>query len=1080
MSTPQSGSAWLTQQANANGPQLFQFENPNETISGASTPSYSSESAHPTTFAGPGNWIEKVHNVQDRSEVSEAKRRKVDSEDSPGRSKIAMRNASGSGALGQALKDADADSNAAALPQTATVDLTDGNDEDIITIGDPGDDEVCYGLLKCTLNCTVAPSSKFGAQSTWGPNYQPVIKVVLKRVMADKTTRIQVYDYTRVTIGHVDPKSASALSPLLDSNIYLRTECRLPPQLKAPGSEPGKPVSHAFKLDVTLYGKIKYAKSVGGWLEKQELRLNAPTMVQKGIRVHNPHVLFPKKGQLPVQNRSLGSTQGTASYGTATVRTVEEVKADVMGVFDRMTKSEDLPLAEPGDCIVTPLLTHQKQGLWFMQAREEPYFSSPVRAVQGDHRDHDKWMKDRENMIPSLWKKDHTASGEIRYFNIITQTEHRQPPPETLGGILADVMGLGKTLSILSLISSSFPAAEQWAATPVTQPAPAESKANKQDAVTPKPSLDLVKLTVNAKTTLLICPLSTITNWEEQIKQHTKENSISYYIYHGANRIRDVKKLVQYDIILTTYGSVASELRQRHQGRGGSYPLEHIGWFRIVLDEAHMIREKNTLNFKSAVRLHAQRRWAVTGTPVQNRLDDLGSLLAFVRLHPFEHRLKFNRYILEPFKAADKEVVPRLRALVDTVTIRRLKDKVPLPPRTDLIIRLDFSPDEKKLHDTFKSYAKKRVDALTSEAGVAGGAKLPQNTYIHVLKSILMMRLVCAHGKDLLNESDFRRVQGVSADTAINLDDEPDIDAATLQLKQQHDNFALLQQSNGDSCMVCQKKIGASDEDEVDDDGLDDIMGYMTTCLHVICANCAGDYVPRFKAHVQRSRGSCLTCYAPTSPELVPLPRSLVEAEHTGDASSDEKQEVEAFKNYMGPHTKTKALVEDLLKSKAHSDAHPEEAPLKSVVFSGWTRHLDLIEMALKPAGIKFVRLDGRMTRPARSAAIKQFREDDSVHVIIISISAGGLGLNLVTGNTAYVMEPQFNPAAEAQAIDRVHRLGQKRPVRTVKYIMNHSFEEDMLALQDKKKQLASLAVDRKDKSEAQKTRLEDLKILFK
>ncbi|KAI6785117.1 Helicase-like transcription factor [Emericellopsis cladophorae] len=960
LSTVQAGSAWLTQQANANGPQLFKFENPNETTSGASTPSYSSESAsaHPTTFAGPGNWIEKVHNVQDRSEVSEAKRRKVDSEDSPGRSKIAMRNASGSGALGQALKDANADSNAAALPQTATVDLT----NEVITIGDPGDDEVCYGLLKCTLNCTVAPSSKFGAQSTWGPNYQPVIKVVLKRVMADKTTRIQVYDYTRVTIGHVDPKSASALSPLLDANIHLRTECRLPPQPKAPGSEPGKPVSHAFKLDVTLYGKIKYAKSVGGWLEKQEQRLNAPTM-----------------------------------------------------------------------------------GLWFMQAREEPYYSSSVRAVQGDHRDHDKWLKDRENMIPSLWKKDHTASGEMRYFNIITQTEQRQPPPETLGGILADVMGLGKTLSILSLISSSFPAAEQWAATPVSQLAPADSKANKQDAVTSKPSLDLVKLTVNAKTTLLICPLSTITNWEEQIKQHTKENSISYYIYHGANRIRDVKKLVQ-----------------------------------IVLDEAHMIREKNTLNFKSAVRLHAQRRWAVTGTPVQNRLDDLGSLLAFVRLHPFEHRLKFNRYILEPFKAADKEVVPRLRALVDTVTIRRLKDKVPLPPRTDLIVRLDFSPDEKKLHDTFKSYAKKRVDALTSEAGVAGGTKLPQNTYIHVLKSILMMRLVCAHGKDLLNESDFRRVQGVSADTAINLDDEPDIDAATLQLKQQHDNFALLQQSNGDSCMVCQKKIGASDEDEVDDDGLDDIMGYMTTCLHVICANCAGDYVPRFKAHVQRSRGSCLTCYAPTSPELVPLPRSLVEAEHTGDASSDERQEVEAFKNYLGPHTKSKALVEDLLKSKAHSEAHPEEAPLKSVVFSGWTRHLDLIEMALKPAGIKFVRLDGRMTRPARSAAIKQFREDDSVHVIIISISAGGLGLNLVTGNTAYVMEPQFNPAAEAQAIDRVHRLGQKRPVRTVKYIMNHSFEEDMLALQDKKKQLASLAVDRKDKSEAQKTRLEDLKILFK
>ncbi len=81
-----------------------------------------------------------------------------------------------------------------------------------------------------------------------------------------------------------------------------------------------------------------------------------------------------------------------------------------------------------------------------------------------------------------------------------------------------------------------------------------------------------------------------------------------------------------------------------------------------------------------------------------------------------------------------------------------------------------------------------------------------------------------------------------------------------------------------------------------------------------------------------------------------------------------------------------------------------------------------------------------------------------------MSITAGGVGLNLTSANSVYVMEPQFNPAAEAQAVDRVHRLGQTREVRTVRYIMKGSFEEKMLELQDKKMKLASLSMDGRDK----------------
>lgn len=122
------------------------------------------------------------------------------------------------------------------------------------------------------------------------------------------------------------------------------------------------------------------------------------------------------------------------------------------------------------------------------------------------------------------------------------------------------------------------------------------------------------------------------------------------------------------------------------------------------------------------------------------------------------------------------------------------------------------------------------------------------------------------------------------------------------------------------------------------------------------------------------------------------------------------------------------------------------------------------------------------MSRDARQKALDTFAKDSSVHCILVSIGAGGLGLNLTNANKVYVMEPQFNPAAEAQAVDRVHRMGQKRPVTILRFIMEDSFEEKMLELQRKKKMLADLTMAREkgSKEQAAKQRMEDLRSLFK
>jgi SNF2 family DNA or RNA helicase len=797
-------------------------------------------------------------------------------------------------------------------------------------------------------------------------------------------------------------------------------------------------------------------------LNKHNLKLLAPQMVQKGIKVHNPHVLEFR----PPPPKSY-PTDAQGSVVSSMNRTVEEIRADVLGVFDSITRNEDLPTASPDPIVTTPLLKHQRQGLFFMMAREDP-LSRPT---------------DDKTMV-SIWQTKSSVNQETIYHNVITQESQRRPPPETRGGILADMMGLGKTLSILSLIATSRDSAMRWEATPLLQPSAHTTKPSRHDAIVSQASLALTPLVRNVKSTLLICPLSTVTNWEEQIKQHIQPDGLTYHIYHGSNRVKDPAKLATFDIVITTYGSVSNELSSRNKGKSGLYPLEQIGWFRIVLDEAHMIREQATLQFKSIIRLQAERRWAVTGTPVQNRLEDLASLLAFLRFNPFEHRAKFTRYIVEPFKACDPEVVPKLRILVDSITLRRSKDRIDLPPREDLLVRLDFSPEERAVYNIFAANAKDQADII---AGSNNGQALGGNTYIHILKAILRLRLLCAHGKELLSEDDLAHLQGRSADTAIDIeDDEDDGSKPTLSEKKAHEMFMLMQETNNDACIECSKKLGHNEANAESEGQQDDVIGYMTPCFHVICRSCIQTYRDRFQQMLEPGElsGLCPVCISHVRFEFVELQRRDADAEHDGPTKPKVKSMKKGSEGYSGPHTKTKALVEDLLRSKAASEANPAEPPLKSVVFSGWTSHLDLIERALTANNIVYTRLDGGMTRTARTAAMDSFREDDSVHVILVSIMAGGLGLNLTSGNSVYVMEPQFNPAAEAQAVDRVHRLGQKRPVRTVRYIMNNSFEEKMLQLQDKKKQLATLSMDGQnkalDKAEAARQKLHDLRSLFK
>jgi SNF2 family DNA or RNA helicase len=472
-------------------------------------------------------------------------------------------------------------------------------------------------------------------------------------------------------------------------------------------------------------------------------------------------------------------------------------------------------------------------------------------------------------------------------------------------------------------------------------------------------------------------------------------------------------------------------------------------------------------------------------------------LFSFIKLKPFDTTYGFNYYIIGPFKAADPEVVPKLQLLVSAVTIRRTKEiiKNEVPRRTDTIVRLKFSKAEQQLHDWFEKDTQRKVNAVTS------GEKMGGHSYARILTAILNLRLICAHGRDLLSEEALKTTDGMSEDQPMEIDDEEE-EPSSLNHQQAYDMLDMLGQTSADTCAYCQKSILEDvDTDDEDEDGESpNLIGHMTSCYHVVCPKHKKKLLTDFANNDISENGkvTCHFCEDKVKPTLFDLLRDRYQqfCDEREKMRKDPKLS-KKINSYAGPHTKTQALLNDLQEFHNWSVEHPEERPIKryvpdfqpqrytdhvcSVVFSSWTTHLDLIEIALKNHSHTYVRLDGRMTREARDKSMNTFRSDPSIRVMLVSIGAGGLGLNLTTANKVFMMEPQFNPAAEAQAVDRVHRLGQDREVTIKRFIMDKSFEEKMLILQDKKKALADLTMTRKkNKSEDSKRRLEELRSLFR
>ncbi|KAE9374274.1 hypothetical protein N431DRAFT_213326 [Stipitochalara longipes BDJ] len=725
-------------------------------------------------------------------------------------------------------------------------------------------------------------------------------------------------------------------------------------QLEALGSPQGaidtigrvtKANDAVVRVNINIYGPRNSCTEVGRHLTSQKLYLQRPDKVRPGTTYENPHYLAFADMQISnVQNQfDVGTNRAPRLDDDA-----EKFKETISNVYSSLTRGDNLNQVEGDRRLTTTLLLHQEEALDFMLQREDGPIPNEFR----------------------LWKPM-DGENEGWYRHEVTKARHRTLAPETGGGILADEMGMGKSLSTLALITKTLDSASDWVI---------EKKDNPEPHTRQKP----------CKATLVVVPSAILINeWFHEIDLHL-DGTLNTLRYHGPKR--KLLPLEDADLVLTTYHTIVSDFSDK------SSPLHGMEWYRVVLDEAHIIRRQVTTFFKAVTELKARSRWCLTGTPIQNKLDDIGSLFAFIRAYPFHNIAMFRRFVSTPFdeSAERREVATKnLTLLLESLCLRRSRELLHLPEPHHRIRTIAFSPEEREQYEQTKKIMNR---ALRQKVGESYSKSI-----FGMFQVQLQLRILCNHGTYQHPFSWAKR----------SLQDE------------REDALNSLGGYGEVNCSACRQSLPVLGPSNL-------YRTWRGKCAHVVCRECLDDD----EEAGRDAEIKCPLCTMSGVHTSVVVPHNAVEPSN------------ESYLRTEGQSSKMTALLKDI---KEDLDT------TKSIIFSCWTNTLNLIERHLRLAKIKFHRIDGESPLNRRQQILDQFSNSSAVSVLIMTTGTGAFGLNLMTANRVFIIEPQWNPSVETQAIARAIRMNQKNSVLVTRYIIEGTVEQEMLSQQKRKLMIAEI-----------------------
>ncbi|KAF9878036.1 hypothetical protein CkaCkLH20_04612 [Colletotrichum karsti] len=748
----------------------------------------------------------------------------------------------------------------------------------------------------------------------------------------------------------------------------------------------------------------------------------------------------------------------------------QELEQDQLDALYRKAQSFDFntPEAEPADTFSMDLRPYQKQALYWMMTKEKDQKNNREPSMHPLWEEYVWPLKDTDDKeLPQVEGQEHfyvnPYSGDLS-LDFPVQEQN------CLGGILADEMGLGKTIQMLSLVHSHRSDVAQRAKLEGGAPATVNELprlSGKSNNVLPAPC-----------TTLVVAPMSLLAQWHSEAEKASKEGTLKAMVYYGNEKASNLQAMCceasaasAPDVIITSYGVVLSEFNQVAAKKGDKSAhtgLFSLNFFRVILDEGHFIKNRQSKTAKACYEITAEHRWVLTGTPIVNKLEDLFSLVRFLRVEPWNNFSFWKTFITVPFESKDfMRALDVVQTVLEPLVIRRTKEMktpngeplVPLPPKHIEIVDVELGETEREIYDYIFTRARQSFRENV-EAGTV------MKAYTSIFANILRLRQSCCHpvlvkNKELVADE---AEAGAAADIAAGLADDMDLgsliehfSAAVSESESNNNAFGAhilgqIRDEATNECPIC------AEEPMIEQT--------VTGCWHSACKKCLLDYM---KHQTDRHKvPTCPNCRAEINY------RDLFEViRHEDDPDPFQKTKISLQR--LGVNNSSSKVVALI---KALRELRKEKPRVKSVVFSQFTSFLTLIEPALTRANIKFLRLDGSMAQKARAAVLAEFQDSKTFTVLLISLRAGGVGLNLTSAKRVFMMDPWWSFAVEAQAIDRVHRMGQDEEVKVYRFIVKESVEERMLKVQERKKFIAT-SLGMMSDEEKKLQRIEDIKELL-
>lgn len=579
-----------------------------------------------------------------------------------------------------------------------------------------------------------------------------------------------------------------------------------------------------------------------------------------------------------------------------------------------------------------PKLWNEDEFLKTLPVKLYPHQNEAIRWMNGIESSYKLQQEPKKDLsMIDIEKQDKNNKLLDHHYNYQQQSKH-------VGGILGDVMGLGKTIISLALIHYDNFCYENRNVNTID---------NENECIISSSIFSQKPPYFN----LVITTLSLLDHWYNEASERMKLQNV--FIYHSSNRIEQFKKIMNdislnnYSsctfIIITTYNVIQKDFKDKEKS-----PLFQFVWHRILMDEAHESRNPKSKTFHAMKEFKTKSLWCITGTPIINYPGDLRILsLLCTPKSPLNYQKS-----LETMRWKKKYL------------LRRTKSMINIPPieYIDKWVSMECI-EEKTFYNDLEKFAINQHDNLISK-------KELNTQYYMILQLLLRLRQCCNH---------------------------------PLLYKGNHYTKALLGNSKHCENEIININNEENDEDIDDDDDENNIINK--------------DYCEKLSNHKMEINSF--------------LDNNTFQFQRNSSLFYSEK--IKCLFNIM-------------------EEIYNEDPMIKTVIFSHFTTMLDILEAIFIEKGHLVVRYDGRReNKEIRKKNLQLFRNDPQYKILIASMKAGGVGMNLLPATRIIIFEPWWNQSVELQAADRIHRIGQNFPVKIYRILTKKTIEEEIIIHQQKK-----------------------------